>query len=168
MQLQQQQLAAWTGAWTGENRLWFEPGSPHHASATSAVLAIAGAGQIATLHYDWAFEGARHEGLLTIRLVPKPDDGTDMVWFDSFHSGGSFMLFRRGDGDAYPDGAPDAAESFTYRATGSYPAPEGPDWGWRIELRAADPDELQLLMYNITPDGVEMLAVQADYRRAGG
>jgi hypothetical protein len=49
---------------------------------------------------------------------------------------------------------------------GSYPAPTGPDWGWRIELDLRLADQLQMRMVNITPDGQEMLAVQAVYARS--
>jgi hypothetical protein len=50
---------------------------------------------------------------------------------------------------------------------GTYAAPPGPDWGWRIQIEA----ELQagllvLLMYNVHPDGKEDLAVQATHRRS--
>jgi hypothetical protein len=44
---------------------------------------------------------------------------------------------------------------------GSYAAPTGPDWGWRIALRAESRDAFTLLMYCITPDGQEALAVEA-------
>jgi hypothetical protein len=49
--------------------------------------------------------------------------------------------------------------------TGSYQAPPGPDWGWRIELSMPAPDSLCMRMFNIEPDGSEELAVQADFVR---
>jgi hypothetical protein len=49
---------------------------------------------------------------------------------------------------------------------GSYPAPEGPDWGWRIEIEPKAPDAFELCLFNIAPDGQEALAVLADYERA--
>jgi hypothetical protein len=49
---------------------------------------------------------------------------------------------------------------------GSYAAPPGPDWGWRITIRSASPAEFQIVMHNISPDGQEDLAVQIDYARS--
>jgi hypothetical protein len=46
-------------------------------------------------------------------------------------------------------------------ALGSYAAPEGPDWGWRIVIGSDGPDELHLLMYNIAPDGGVYPAVES-------
>ena len=48
---------------------------------------------------------------------------------------------------------------------GSYEAPPGPDWGWRIIITNPSNNRLQIIMYNCSPEGVEELAVQADYKR---
>jgi hypothetical protein len=50
-------------------------------------------------------------------------------------------------------------------AVGSYAAPPGPDWGWRIEIAAEQCKALRLVMFNIWPDGKEELAVEAAYVR---
>jgi hypothetical protein len=47
----------------------------------------------------------------------------------------------------------------------SYAAPPGPDWDWRIRIRSASPDELTIVMHNISPEAQEDLAVQIDYTR---
>jgi hypothetical protein len=62
------------------------------------------------------------------------------------------MTFR---GEAYGDGQ--------LSAVGSYSAPEGPDWGWRIVVAAGQEGGFELRMYNIPPDGGEALAVEAKY-----
>jgi hypothetical protein len=49
---------------------------------------------------------------------------------------------------------------------GSYAAAPGPDWGWRTVIETAEDDSLRMVMYNLTPDGQEYLAVEAVYRRA--
>ena len=49
---------------------------------------------------------------------------------------------------------------------GTYAAPPGPDWGWRIDLLPGNGSALRMVMYNITPDGQEVVAVEADYTRA--
>jgi hypothetical protein len=49
---------------------------------------------------------------------------------------------------------------------GSYAAPPGPDWGWRIEI-TPDGRTLRIVMFNIWPDGSrEDLAAEASYTRA--
>ena len=53
----------------------------------------------------------------------------------------------------------------TLAVKGTYAAPPGPDWGWRIEIT---PDEgtLRVVMFNIWPEGKEALAVETVYTRA--
>ncbi len=72
-------------------------------------------------------------------------------WIDTWHMGESVMSCHGTAGD---DGSIDVK--------GSYAVPPGPDW-WI----ALDPDDgsLRLRMYNITPDGEEAIAVDADYAR---
>lgn len=50
-------------------------------------------------------------------------------------------------------------------ARGTYAAPPGPDWGWRIVIEPESRDGFRMLMFNITPNGEEALAVQATYSR---
>jgi len=60
-------------------------------------------------------------------------------------------------------GAIDAGEMIDLR--GSYEAPPDPDWEWRITITAPSNNQLQIVMYNCSPEGVEELAVQSDYKR---
>ena len=48
---------------------------------------------------------------------------------------------------------------------GSYAAPPGPDWGWRILIEPRQADSFWMVMYNISPEGREALAVEATYAR---
>jgi hypothetical protein len=59
-------------------------------------------------------------------------------------------------------------ETGTVVLLGSYPAPPGPDWGWRITLSAPESGPLSLVMHNLPHAGEEDLAVRAEYVRAGG
>jgi hypothetical protein len=38
---------------------------------------------------------------------------------------------------------------------GNYPAPPGPDWGWRIEIPVVKEGRLKIDMFNIDPTGKE-------------
>ena len=81
-------------------------------------------------------------------------DDVEVVWVDSWHTSSKFMLFR-GEDD----------KEGLVAVHGTYSAPPGPDWGWRIVLGADSANEVHILMYNITPDGQEALAVEARYVR---
>ena len=77
------------------------------------------------------------------------------LWVDSWHMSDKVMTC---------EGASPDAVSLEVR--GSYAAPPGPDWGWRTVIETAEDDLLRMVMYNISPEGTEYLAVEADYRRA--
>ncbi|MCU0617477.1 MAG: DUF1579 domain-containing protein, partial [Gemmatimonadaceae bacterium] len=123
-------------------------------SDTTLVVERAVGDVITLLRYTWAHDGTAHDGVLLVRDTA-PDAPPAMVWADSFHTGGTFMSL--GPGQRTAQGV---------SATGSYAAPPGPDWGWRIALEATAPAKLTLRMYNITPDGEEALAVEAIYSRS--
>jgi hypothetical protein len=48
---------------------------------------------------------------------------------------------------------------------GSYSVASSPDWGWRIELELSGIDDLELRMFNISPEGDETPGVLAQYHR---
>ncbi len=148
------QLDKLVGQWTGINRLWLSPDDPARESETTASIALVAGQSFATIHYTWEDEGQPQDGLLIVRnaAAPSPED---MTWIDSWHTGGKFMFFR-GEND----------DEGRISGLGSYPAPSGPDWGWRIVLVADTADTIRMLMYNITPDGEAALAVEAEYSRA--
>jgi len=135
------------GAWTGSNRLWMMPGSDAEESAATATVSFSGQGKFAELRYTWSTEGDPEDGLIVLR------GGVQAVWGDSWHTPDGFYLWNGEILDC------------VVVVRGSYPAPTGPDWGWRIEIDARQTDRLRLSMFNITPDGEEMLAVQAVYSR---
>jgi hypothetical protein len=72
------------------------------------------------------------------------------AWIDPWHNGDRLMPCV---GNLTPAGA------FTVK--GSYPAPAGPDWGWRITVEPPVNEAWRFTMHNITPQGEEMLAVEA-------
>jgi hypothetical protein len=121
-------------------------------SESLATLTPVLGGRFVRLDYTWAFQGAPQEGSLLIGVEQAAGVAT-VAWIDSFHNGDRLMPCT-GTADA---GGVDVR--------GTYPAPPGPDWGWRTRLSAA-PGLLSMVMFNVTPDGHEDLAVDAQYRRA--
>lgn len=147
------QLVGAAGAWVGHNKLWFDPSASAIESDTTATVASEAAGRMLALRYTWSHEGRPCEGILLLGDDVKAGR-CDAAWSDSFHHGHRLMPLTgpvRGDGTA--------------DLRGSYPAPPGPDWGWRITLEHPTADTLLLRMFNITPDGTEALAVEASYAR---
>lgn len=149
-----ERLAGLTGNWTATNRLWLVPGEPVHESETLLVVATAAQDRFLTFTYTWSFEGQPQEGMLLVGHDPDANVAK-VVWVDAWHMQDD-LLFCQGAVDH--DG--------NLSASGHYPAPPGPDWGWQIDIRPISADAFQLLMYNITPEGESALAVRADYSRA--
>lgn len=149
-------LAPLAGRWRGATRLhtpWTTPAT--HDSDTTAVVAPVGDGRFATVAYTWTHEGKPCDGALLIGREPA-GDVAHASWVDSWHQSAKPLTCT---------GTVDAAGTLSVR--GSYPAPEGPDWGWRIVLDAPDDASFRIVMYNVTPDGEESLAVESRYTRDG-
>lgn len=146
-------LTDMVGDWTGENKLWFMPNTPVHESPTTASIRTVAGGRYLVVDYTWSHEGKPHDGHMLVRLTGEPD-ATDIAWVDSFHQSASILRL------AGLEKSPTVVS-----ARGSYPAPTGPDWGWKIAISAEAKDRFAFRMWNIMPDGPEMLAVEAVYRR---
>ena len=147
-------LAGCLGRWQGSNRL-HDPhtGKPEDSASTAVLTPLLG-GRFIRLDYDWSYQGAPQEGSLLIGCQCESGQAT-AHWIDSWHMSDAVMAC---EGAVEPDG--------TIAVRGSYAAPPGPDWGWRIAIRPADGSELHVIMHNVTPDGQEALAVEAAYARA--
>ena len=78
------------------------------------------------------------------------------AWFDTWHLREQFMVC---------EGRVDNQGAVNIR--GTYAAPPGPDWGWQITIEPMDQDQFGIRMYNITPAGEKMLAVEINYLRKG-
>ena len=143
------------GAWVGTNLLnlsWL-PHPEHTSEATLAVKRVAG-GNFYEAAYTWSHENTPHDGILLIGVDPESGSAS-AAWGDSWHQSASLMIST---------GRVDDAGQLTVQ--GSYPAPPGPDWGWRITLTQPTDDTLELVMTNILPEGTEDLAVRATFTRA--
>ncbi len=142
-----------TGNWTADYRLRLPaPEAPQESASAASVTLVANA-RFLRIDYSWAYGSEPQEGSILIGCDSK-DSSARAVWIDSWHMCDAFMVCT---------GAITTAGSLDLR--GSYPAPPGPDWGWRTIIAPLSRDSFRLTMWNITPDGREELAVEAEYSR---
>lgn len=148
-------MEALVGDWAGTSKLWLSPGEDPRESDSSARVSLVGQGQFVRIEYDWSFDKMAQDG----QILFAPEFGMadcEAVWLDSWHMASAIMTCEVSNGPG---------DSAILR--GNYPAPPDPDWGWRIEIRAAGAREFEIRMFNISPEGEEALAVQATYRPGG-
>ena len=146
-------IASLAGWWEGTNTL-HDPNTGRPETTPSAVTAVAIIGKrFLRFGYTWVYQGQPQEGLLLLGFDPE-SNAVSGHWIDTWHMGNKVLACT---GPA-PIG--------TVSIRGSYAAPPGPDWGWRIEL-TAEGDQLRMVMTNIYPDGKEELAVESEYSRGG-
>lgn len=150
------QLKQLPGEWSGKKRLWLMPGEPVRESAATARVELAAGERLISVHYTWSWEGAAQDGLFVLRMADDTE-AVDAFWLDSWHMSDRFMLCRY-----------QATDDATIAVLGTYAAPAGPDWSWRITITSARTDEFRLIMDNITPEGAEMMAVEAIFQRLTG
>jgi hypothetical protein len=132
------------GYWHGPNRLWMEdPSAPKRSDGSIDAAAT-------TLRYRWSLEDKPHEGLIELS---GPPGAVAAQWKDSFHASDGMQLH----------GLLHDGQLALY---GTYPAGDGPDWGWRIELDTRDPEHLTLRMFNLFPSGEVYPAVDLRGERA--
>jgi len=142
------------GDWTGSNLLrlsWLTP-SDYHSPSRLSVKHVA-KGKFLTFTYTWSHEKISQEGVILLGYDATQEMAT-AAWVDSWHMSSKVMSCQ---------GSIDQQGAINIR--GSYEAPPGPNWGWHIVITPKSGKELQIVMYNISPEGVEELAVQADYKR---
>ena len=147
-------LIGFAGNWQATYRLWMSPEQVPLESPSRAIVSPMVNGKMVCIEYDWVADGKLVEGELFVGYETQAQRVT-VVWVDAWHNGERFMISQ---GEVRPDGA--------LSVLGSYPAPAGPDWGWRtvIEVEA---ERFCLRMYNIPPGMAELLAVEAIYTRSG-
>ena len=145
------ELAALAGEWSATSRLWLSPEEPARESASAATASLVANGKFLVLRYTWT-EGGPQEGLIVLGIAA---DGAraSASWVDSWHMGHAMMACEGSlQGDAVS-------------VKGTYPAPPGPDWGWWIAIEPRGSDAFRFTMFNITPEGEEQPAVDAEYAR---
>lgn len=142
-------LVTCAGQWRGSSRL-YDPRSsrPEDSPATATITPVLG-GRFVRIEYTWGHQGEPQEGSMLIGLDPKAHL-VSTQWIDTWHMGRAVMSCV---------GTARDAQAFSVR--GSYAAPPGPDWGWRIDVDMSHPRMLRLTMTNISPEGTETIAVEA-------
>ncbi len=146
-------LIASAGQWAGKNRLMDPHTNSVDESPGTAIVTPGLGDRSVRIDYTWAYHGSPQEGSLLIGYDASRGLITSQ-WIDSWHMGDKAMAC---------EGLVVAGEPISVR--GSYAAPAGPDLGWRIIVAIKD-QRLQVAMHNITPDGREDVAVEAEYSRA--
>ncbi len=141
------------GVWAGENLLRLSWQTPSEFKSTGELTAATAVREkFLNITYQWSHEDTPHEGLLLIGFDAE-NQTANAAWVDSWHQSAKPLLLTGTVGDD---------KSIDLR--GEYEVPNHPNWGWRIRLAPAE-DDLTMTMHNITPEGEEDLAVQADYKR---
>ncbi len=145
-------LAISSGSWRGTSVLQDPMNNIADRSESSATVTPAAAGKFIRIDYTWSYKGESQEGSYLIGVNPKSGEVT-AHWIDSWHNGTRAMpcLGTLAEGKI--------------SVLGSYPAPPGPDWGWKTEI-VPGRDALSIVMYNVWPEGKEELAVEMSFERA--
>lgn len=145
------QLFVITGNWQGTSDLWLSPQEPARESFSTLSFTPAVNGKFIEIKYTWAEDDKPQEGTLLIGYETECQLAT-AVWADSWHMDEKFMFCQ---GMIKENGSIDLR--------GLYQVSTGPDWGWRIVITPKSKNVLNLIMYNIWPEGKEELAVKAVY-----
>lgn len=146
-------LKQYTGSWRGTYELQ-DPyaNTPVQSPSVATVTPLLG-GRFVRLDYTWEYGNEPQEG--SILFGHEADSDTITAhWIDSWHMGDKVLVSRESKHDRS-----------VLNVLGSYPAPPGPDWGWRTCIEPADADGFRMTMYNIEPDGPEEYAIGVTYGR---
>ena len=147
-------LESLVGKWRGINRLhttWIED-NPVRESVSIAVVELTARGRFLKIEYDWTFDDAVQEGLILIG-DEQNSDSIKAFWIDSWHLSDKFMVSE----GRLEDGA--------ISLKGFYTVPEHPDWGWRTIIEPERDNLFKIVMFNVSPEGEETLAVEMELRR---
>ncbi|MDQ5870588.1 MAG: DUF1579 domain-containing protein [Acidobacteriota bacterium] len=148
-------LLALAGKWSGTYRLIVDPADPVRVSPSTLLVAPIAGARFARFDYQWGYEGQPQDGSLLVGYE-KERGVVTAVWVDSWHMASKAMVCEGSSG----------LGGGRVELRGTYAAPPGPDWGWRTVLDRGQGDTFRMVMYNVSPDGHEDLAVEAVYRRS--
>lgn len=144
-------FAKLVGMWDGSKKLILSPEDPVRECEAVAYIGLEANGKFLKVNYEWSFDGKKQEGLALFHIGKEQQ--AKSVWIDSFHQGGDFLVSNG------------MLTDNTASTKAHYTQPEYSDWAWRINLEAIDENSFALVMFNIFPDGAEVLAVDAKFKR---
>jgi len=148
-------LEKMVGKWRGVNRLhttWI-PENPVRETASIATIELTARGRFLKIEYDWTYDEAVQEGLILIG-DEKDTDSIKAFWIDSWHLSDKFMV---------SEGRREMNDSVVLK--GFYTVPDHPDWGWLTVIEPERDNSFKIIMYNVSPDGEEALAVEMEFTR---
>lgn len=117
------------GDWSGPNRLWMmDPDKPDRSEGTITASAAA-------VQYSWSHDGKEHKG--EIQFTGQPA-ALRAAWVDTFHAAEGQTLHGY-------------AQDGVMHLFGTYPAGNGIEWGWQIEIDTRDREAFALKMFNVMP-----------------
>jgi hypothetical protein len=137
------------GEWTGEFAMRMMPDDEFVSCPAAASLEVT-AGSLVSVRYRWSNADGPQDGLLLVGDGSAPHEARG-IWVDSFHQSPHWMALQG------------AAMPHEVVLEGVYPAPRGPDWGWRIRLRGVA--DWQLTMVNMPAEGVAYEVVRASFSK---
>ncbi len=143
-------LNSLSGTYKGTTKVWFEPGSDPDVSACEGTLTPVLNGMFILHRYTGSLQGKPLEGL-AIFGCSLGDDKLQCAWIDSFHNGTAIMFSERNN------------TSQPWSVLGHYGSE--PKWGWRTEINRSENGNVQIIMFNITPEGEEAKAVETVYEK---
>ena len=137
------------GEWNGENLLrtpWMTP--PEMLSDSVMRVVQAARDRFLALTYSWRTAESPHEGLLLLGYDDS-DGVATAAWVDSWHQNAKVL----------------SLEGNMIEGTIQLRATYQVNWQWRIVISMPSENSLEMLMYNVSPEGSEDLAVRATYLR---
>jgi hypothetical protein len=148
-----EQLLACAGTWDGSNRLQVELDSPIEESTSRLIVTPLLRDSFIRIDQTWDWKGDPQSGSFLIGFDPKSSEAT-IHWIDTWHNGRRVMPLTA---------AFDSSGALI--ANGQFPVAGGPDWGWRIEIRA-ESDQLKIDMFCLDPNGKEQGYVWSSFTRS--
>ncbi|WCL50621.1 DUF1579 family protein [Leptospira sp. GIMC2001] len=142
------------GNWTGEYRLilsWLP--DPDFISISNMKIEKIANQNFLLMKYDWFHESQKQDGLLLLGNENLNSEVT-ASWVDSWGMSGKIM-------NCYGT----ISDQGNISLLGSYEVRDSPDWGWRIEIPYPEESQMQIRMYNISPNGETSLAGEATYKQ---
>jgi hypothetical protein len=133
-------LLACSGTWEGRNRLQVAAGEPVDDAPSQLTVTPVLHDTFVRLDQAWSWKGEPQAGSMLMGHDPASGIVT-AHWADTWHNGRNVMPLT---GRFEPSG--------TLVVHGQFSAGSGPDWGWRIELRAGD-GRFDLDMFGVDPTG---------------